>query len=127
MKAAPQEQCRSAKRACGLRCFTVLPAVEAVTVCRRSQAKKKARKKRKDTERRETHNRAALCGRGASSCGGRSPLGVPPRLLPKGLSIPRARYRARLRADRVAWQVSPPAPVNTSSDAPRAPVLVPAG
>ena len=70
----------------------VLPAVEAVTFCRRSQAKKK----RKDAERRKTRlsNLRAL-RRGSALSGGRSPFGAPPRLLPKGLFIPRARFGPR--------------------------------
>ena len=61
-------------------------------------------------------------------CRARSPAGVPPRLLPRRVSHPQGATRAMLRGrqrPRGGLHAADPAP--TSSDAPRAPVIVPAG
>jgi hypothetical protein len=61
-------------------------------------------------------------------CRARSPAGVPPRLLPRRVSHPQGAARARLRgygAIRGGLHAASTAP--TSSDAPRTPVIVPAG
>ena len=62
------------------------------------------------------------------SCGSSTPLGVPPRFLPKGLLIPKAQLRPGfVGGGAETRRVAPASTAPTSSDAPRAPVIVPAG
>ena len=46
---------------------------------------------------RDASSQPAPCGHGARSCGARSPLGVPLRLLPEGQLVPKALHQAMLR------------------------------
>jgi hypothetical protein len=56
----------------------------------------------------------------------RSPAGVPPRLSPKGVVVPKAQLRARLPGTRPK-RLLPRLGLSQSSDAPRMPVVMPAG
>jgi hypothetical protein len=91
----------------------------------------------KEAERRQTHcrqSRTSGCGRATDQiglrrpvrCRARSPAGVPPRLLPRRVSHPQGATRARLRGTGRATGSARRHPP-TSSDAPRTPVIVPAG
>src|ERR1700733_1306963 len=93
---------------------------------------------KKDAERRQTQVIAVrtqtACGtrHGKAACAAlrlraRLPVGVPPRLLPKGVSHPQGAARARLRGCAAIRGGHAASAATTSSDAPRTPVLVPAG
>ena len=63
-----------------------------------------------------------------ASGGTRTPLGVPPRFLPKGLLIPKAQLRPGfVGGGAETRRVAPANAAPSSSDAPRTPVIVPAG
>ena len=55
------------------------------------------RKQRGSGTPRDASSQPAPCGHGARSCGARSPLGVPLRLLPEGQLVPKALHQAMLR------------------------------
>jgi hypothetical protein len=127
----------------------MIPAVEGrnhhdQVAARKPRTKKrtKERKKRKEAERRKAQFSCRACKARRASGGTRSPFGVPLRLLPRGLLIPKARPRPELpgtwREPASLWTANrgesrkhlhgryprPPVPVQR---APRVPVIVPAG
>ena len=104
--------------------MTLAVVTGAVTI--RALSHECKRKKKKEAERRQTHNPLHLPVQRAP-CQARSPIGVPPRFSPKGLSIPKAHLGPGFVRRMPRAGDSPPASVCTSSDAPRVPVIVPAG
>ena len=83
------------------------------------------RKRKRNAERRRVqppHLAVRRC-----SCGSSTPLGVPPRFSPKGLFVPKAQLRPGFVGGSAQRRVAPASAAPTSSDAPRTPVIVPAG
>jgi hypothetical protein len=105
-----------------------MPAVDAgiLTICASSHECKK--EESNEAERRQTrsqppHPSGVRCAQSAA----RSPLGVPPRLSATGSISSQGSTWARLRDTQAEQGGFSASPYGTSSDAPRTPVIVPAG
>ena len=90
-------------------------------------------KGKRNAERRVANTARPCRGHGARSCGARSPLGVPLRLLPEGPLVPKAQSGPALHGtanrgeDRAHLHGSLPAPNYPRTVRPHAPVMMPAG
>jgi hypothetical protein len=114
------------------------PLQDVAALIRATKVRKKGKR---NADRRKSN--LPCCWHGRASSRMRTPVGVPPRLSPKGVVVPKAQLQAMLpgtwperrsrsrppsggRTDAVVAGVTRPG-LSQSGDAPRAPVVVPAG